>query len=141
MDIMHDRAGYYICWGCLVWVPSVYTSPALYLVAHPVALGTPLALGMFTAGVVAVYINWDSDRQRVNFRASDGKELVWGAKPISITAHYTTGDGVKKTSKLLASGGRCTDRCTRGVSALSKFATPFYGLECWTRKHVKYRSI
>lgn len=31
MDIMHDRAGYYICWGCLVWVPSVYTSPALFL--------------------------------------------------------------------------------------------------------------
>ena len=28
---MHDRAGYYICWGCLVWVPSVYTSPALFL--------------------------------------------------------------------------------------------------------------
>lgn len=21
IDIMHDRAGYYICWGCLVWVP------------------------------------------------------------------------------------------------------------------------
>lgn len=31
MDIMHDRAGYYICWGCLVWVPSVYTFPALFL--------------------------------------------------------------------------------------------------------------
>jgi len=23
MDIQHDRAGYYICWGCLVWVPAV----------------------------------------------------------------------------------------------------------------------
>ncbi len=32
MDIAHDRAGFYICWGCLVWVPSVYTSPALHLV-------------------------------------------------------------------------------------------------------------
>lgn len=35
MDIMHDRAGYYICWGCLVWVPSVYTSPALFLTQVP----------------------------------------------------------------------------------------------------------
>lgn len=26
MDIQHDRAGYYICWGCLVWLPCVYTS-------------------------------------------------------------------------------------------------------------------
>ena len=28
IDIMHDRAGYYICWGCLVWVPvSVFLCP------------------------------------------------------------------------------------------------------------------
>lgn len=33
-------AGFYICWGCLVWVPSVYTSPGMYLVNHPVNLGT-----------------------------------------------------------------------------------------------------
>ncbi|KAL0354375.1 UNVERIFIED_CONTAM: 7-dehydrocholesterol reductase [Sesamum radiatum] len=39
MDIAHDRAGFYICWGCLVWVPSVYTSPGMYLVNHPVTLG------------------------------------------------------------------------------------------------------
>jgi NADH:ubiquinone oxidoreductase subunit 6 (subunit J) len=37
MDIMHDRAGYYICWGCLVWVPSVYTSPALFLTEVSIA--------------------------------------------------------------------------------------------------------
>ncbi|KAM0032951.1 putative 7-dehydrocholesterol reductase [Helianthus debilis subsp. tardiflorus] len=39
MDIAHDRAGFYICWGCLVWVPSIYTSPGMYLVNHPVNLG------------------------------------------------------------------------------------------------------
>lgn len=33
-------AGFYICWGCLVWVPSIYTSPGMYLVNHPVQLGT-----------------------------------------------------------------------------------------------------
>ena len=26
MDIQHDRAGYYICWGCLVWLPIIYTA-------------------------------------------------------------------------------------------------------------------
>ena len=62
MDIMHDRAGYYICWGCLVWVPSVYTSPAMALVGTPVHLGTPLALAIFTAGAAAIWINYDSDR-------------------------------------------------------------------------------
>lgn len=52
IDIMHDRAGYYLCWGCLVWVPSVYTSPAMYLVQNPISLGTPLALAIFTTGVL-----------------------------------------------------------------------------------------
>lgn len=104
MDIMHDRAGYYICWGCLVWVPSVYTSPGLFLTAHPVRLGGPLAGAIFLAGVAAIYINWDSDRQRQVFRETSGQALVWGDKPQKITAHYTTGDGSSKTSLLLASG-------------------------------------
>ncbi|KAL5054195.1 hypothetical protein RYX36_034877, partial [Vicia faba] len=34
--------GFYIYWGCLVWVPSVYTSPGMYLVNHPVNLGTQI---------------------------------------------------------------------------------------------------
>jgi len=25
MDIAHDYASFYLCWGCLVWVPSFYT--------------------------------------------------------------------------------------------------------------------
>ena len=25
LDIMHDRFGYYICWGVLCWIPGVYT--------------------------------------------------------------------------------------------------------------------
>ena len=39
LDIVHDRAGFYICWGCLVWLPGVYTSATLYLVNHPRHLG------------------------------------------------------------------------------------------------------
>lgn len=51
MDIAHDRAGYYLCWGCLVWVPSIYTSPALYLVKHPINLHPLLATAFFVAGM------------------------------------------------------------------------------------------
>src|SRR6202012_4564232 len=47
LDIMHARAGFYICWGCLVWVPDIYTSSTLYLVGHPNHLGVPLALAIF----------------------------------------------------------------------------------------------
>ena len=47
LDIMHDRAGFYICWGCLVWVPCIYTSPSMYLVLHPIHLGILLAATIF----------------------------------------------------------------------------------------------
>lgn len=40
MDIQHDRAGYYICWGCLVWLPTVYTSHSFYLATHPIEVGS-----------------------------------------------------------------------------------------------------
>ena len=64
MDIAHDRAGYYLCWGCLVWVPAIYTSPALFLVNHPVRWGPAGAAAIALAGIAAIYINYDSDRQR-----------------------------------------------------------------------------
>lgn len=105
MDIMHDRAGYYICWGCLVWVPAVYTSPAMYLTLHGIdTLSAPVALAIATAGIAAVYINYDSDKQRQVFRATHGKAQVWGKAPTYITAKYTPADGHEKTSLLLTAG-------------------------------------
>jgi 7-dehydrocholesterol reductase len=104
LDIMHDRAGFYICWGCLVWVPAVYTSSTLYLVDHPNHLGTPLAVAIFVAGVISVFINYLADAQRQRVRATHGKTKVWGKDPVVIVGHYTTTEGEKKTSLLLASG-------------------------------------
>ncbi|CAI9114575.1 OLC1v1015327C1 [Oldenlandia corymbosa var. corymbosa] len=104
MDIAHDRAGFYICWGCLVWVPSIYTSPGMYLVNHPVELGTQLALYILVAGILCIYINYDCDRQRQEFRRTNGKCLVWGKAPSKIVASYTTTKGETKTSLLLTSG-------------------------------------
>ena len=64
MDIAHDRAGYYLCWGCLNWVPAIYTSPALYITEHPIEWSLPAAVAIGIAGTAAIYINYDSDRQR-----------------------------------------------------------------------------
>ncbi|CAN1298861.1 7-dehydrocholesterol reductase [Linum perenne] len=104
MDIAHDRAGFYICWGCLVWVPSVYTSPGMYLVNHPVDLGSQLALLILAAGIVCIFVNYDCDRQRQEFRRTNGKCLVWGKSPSKIVASYTTTTGETKSSLLLTSG-------------------------------------
>ncbi|KAJ7952070.1 7-dehydrocholesterol reductase [Quillaja saponaria] len=104
MDMAHDRAGFYICWGCLVWVPSVYTSPGMYLVNHPVNLGTQLALYVLLAGILCIYINYDCDRQKQEFRGTNGKCLVWGKAPSKIVASYTTTSGESKNTILLTSG-------------------------------------
>jgi 7-dehydrocholesterol reductase len=104
LDIMHDRAGFYICWGCLVWVPSVYTSSTLYLVHHPNHLGLPIAIGIFVLGTLSIFANYMADAQRQRVRATDGKTTVWGKPPVIVIGHYTTEKGEKKESLLLASG-------------------------------------
>jgi 7-dehydrocholesterol reductase len=104
LDIMHDRAGFYICWGCLVWLPCVYTSPTLYLVNHPNHLGTPLALCLFAAGSLAVFINYFADAQRQRVRATGGHTTVWGRPPELLVARYVTESGEHKENLLLCSG-------------------------------------
>ena len=104
IDIMHDRAGFMICWGCLVWVPAIYTSPILYLVHHPHHLGMAWSAAIAIAGVAAVTINYLADRQRQVVRATGGDCTIWGKKPRLVAAKYRAEDGEKKETVLLASG-------------------------------------
>ncbi|KAL7482421.1 hypothetical protein ACHAW6_008096 [Cyclotella cf. meneghiniana] len=109
IDIIVDRAGYEIQWGCLVWVPSVYTLHSRFLVQHPSGLSFPVAMALFVLSILGVLFNYAADRERDVFRASKGQCLVWGSNPRYITAKYTTVDiktgmVTEKTSLLLASG-------------------------------------
>ena len=104
IDIMHDRAGFMICWGCLVWVPAIYTSPVLYLVNHPNHLGLIPSIVIAVLGVTAVLINYLADRQRQTIRETGGKCRIWGREPRIIHARYRTEDGVERKTVLLASG-------------------------------------
>lgn len=104
MDIMHDRFGYYICWGVLVWVPAVYCLVALWLVEHPIAWHPAVAAAMVALGVLAIWINFQADDQRQRVRATDGQTTVWGKPPELIRARYTPADGVERESLLLVSG-------------------------------------
>ncbi len=104
LDIMHDRAGFMICWGCLAWLPCIYTSPSLYLVNHPIHLGDALATGIFLAGTASIIVNYLADRQRQVVRAKNGACLVWRRTPKLIEASYITQNGEMKRSLLLASG-------------------------------------
>lgn len=104
MDIMHDRAGFCICWGCMVWVPAVYTSPTLFLVNHPNHLGGLLFALIFIAGVSCIFINYLADRQRLRVRRENGECTIWNRQPELIFANYKTEWGEERQSLLLASG-------------------------------------
>lgn len=104
LDIMHDRAGFYICWGCLVWVPCIYTSPTMYLVNHPNHLGPYLSFAILALGTLAILANYSADLQRQKIRALKGQCKIWGKKPTVIEAQYVCSQGEVKDSLLLASG-------------------------------------
>lgn len=104
LDIQHDRGGFYICWGCLVWVPAVYTSSCMWLVANPITIGSGYAGFLFCIGALMIWLNYDADNQRRKFRSSEGREKVWGKEPLYIVALYVNKDGHKTRSLLLASG-------------------------------------
>lgn len=104
MDIQHDRAGYYLCWGCLVWVPAVYTSHSFYLAQHAPDLTWGVALVIFLFSFSMIFMNFDSDNQRYVFRQTHGKCVLWGRVPRKIVASYMTQKGESRESLLLVDG-------------------------------------
>ena len=104
MDIMYDRAGFCICWGCMVWLPSVYTSPTLFLVNHPNHLGFTVSSAILIAGTICIFINYLADKQRQYVRSTNGDCTIWKKKPDLIFANYKTEWGEEKQSLLLVSG-------------------------------------
>ncbi|PXF48944.1 7-dehydrocholesterol reductase [Gracilariopsis chorda] len=104
VDIIHDRFGFYIFWGCSAFLPSIYTLTSYYLTMHPMQWGVLPTAAMLATGLLAVACNFWADYQRQVFRASEGRCTVWGKRARMIEASYVTGDGKRRRSLLLASG-------------------------------------
>ena len=92
IDIIVDRAGFYETWGCLVWVPCVYTLHSRCGVRAPTGLSWLSAGIIFVVGLLGVGLNFWADAQRMRFRELNGKCKVWGRKPVYIKAKYVTAD-------------------------------------------------
>lgn len=113
------------CWGCLVWVPSVYTSHTLFLCMHPNNLGIPLASLIIFIGVAAIYINYDADHQKEMVRNLRGNCTIWDEQVDVIEAVYRTSEGEEKKSLLLASGWW-------GVSRHFHYIPEIIAAFCWS---------
>jgi 7-dehydrocholesterol reductase len=137
LDVMHDRAGYYICWGCLVWVPSVYVVHSHHL-AHQVLLArTGNKAGAFVdmsdawaaacllAGLAMIWWNYDCDLQRSFVRGKGGKCELWGQPAKVLRAPYVTEKGERKENLLLYSGWW-------GMARHIHYVPEILAAVCWT---------
>ena len=108
IDIIVDRAGWEIQWGCLVWVPSIYTLHSRFLVLHPSGFSQLTAGLIFGVGFSGVLLNYWADVQRKTFRENEGRGVVWGRPPVYVEAQYVVrnpdGSETTRSSLLLACG-------------------------------------
>ncbi|MBP2400932.1 DUF1295 domain-containing protein [Streptomyces syringium] len=104
LDVMHDRFGYYLCWGVTVWLPGVYTLSTLYLVAHPRSLPWWETTLLLTTGLTALAVNYSADEQRQRVRRTGGDTRIWGRPAKTLRACYSTSDGREHSTVLLCSG-------------------------------------
>ena len=125
MDIQEDRAGYYIVWGVMVWVPSIYTLTAHYLVQHPVHLGTVFSAVLVIAALLAFYSKTNMNRQRINVRTNDGNYKIWGHQAKIIRAKYKDNKGEDRESILLVDGWW-------GISRHFHYVGEILGALCWS---------
>jgi 7-dehydrocholesterol reductase len=108
IDIAHDHFGFYLAWGSLVWLPSMYTLQTQYLARYPVEFPWPVAAATLGVGVAGYLlfrsVNWQKDV----VRRTNGNCLIWGKTAEVLVCDYVTQDGGKHKSLLLCSGKSLT---------------------------------
>ena len=102
LDIMHDKAGYYICWGCIVWVPSFYTLSGYYLVNNK-GTNDNISFALLITGICGIILNYWADYQKLIFRETKGQCKIFFKDPKFIIAKYLN-ENICYNNLLLTSG-------------------------------------
>ena len=80
MDIRHEKLGWMLVWGDLVWVPFTYTLQAHYLVRHTHELPYWAVGGIVALNVVGYIVFRGANSQKHRFRKDPGA-AIWGKPP------------------------------------------------------------
>lgn len=88
-DIKHERFGWMLCWGDLVWVPFTYTLQALYLVHHPHELPIWGIAAIVLLNMAGYGIFRGANIQKHRFRNNPDRP-IWGKPPEYITTKHGT---------------------------------------------------
>jgi len=103
LDITLDRAGYYLCWGCLVFIPAMYTFTTYFLINNKPQISQLTALTIFTLGCYFIYKNYEVDYQKELFKKHKENTIINGMPAEYLPVKYTK-NGKEIDSKLLLSG-------------------------------------
>jgi 7-dehydrocholesterol reductase len=68
LDITLDRAGFYICWGCIFILPSLYSTSGFIISAHPYNGNGVLVFTLFLIALVCLYLNYYTDKIKYAFQ-------------------------------------------------------------------------
>ena len=104
IDVCHDHFGFYLGYGCMAAVPSIYTIQCQYLARYPVDLSYPHAAAVLVLGLGGYAIFRSTNHQKDIIRSSDGRCNIWGRQAEYMRCSYKTEDGRKHESILLCSG-------------------------------------
>lgn len=78
MDIKHERFGYMLAFGDLVWVPMTYSLQAAYLVHHAHDLSLPAAVGIIALNLGGLALFRAVNNQKNRFRRDPDGARIWG---------------------------------------------------------------
>ncbi|PQE18972.1 7-dehydrocholesterol reductase protein [Rutstroemia sp. NJR-2017a WRK4] len=119
IDICHDHFGFYLAWGSMVWLPSMYTLQTQYLARNPISLHPVTALTLLVTGVSGYVLFRSVNYQKDLVRRTGGDCMIWGKKAEVLRMKYKTGDGKTHESLLLCSGWWGTARHVNYVGDLA----------------------
>jgi 7-dehydrocholesterol reductase len=71
IDMAVDRAGFYLCWGCLVWLPVCYPSASWYLATHKSWMDQSHPawfILVYAYGVGQIFRTYRCDEQKAAFK-------------------------------------------------------------------------
>ncbi|KAB8073313.1 ergosterol biosynthesis ERG4/ERG24 [Aspergillus leporis] len=67
IDIAHDHYGFYLAWGCLTWVPSMYTLQTQFLGLYPTSASPIFLILIFSIGIAGYAFGWWGWSRHANY--------------------------------------------------------------------------